>query len=126
MNSNKFVAPLRLPPQTDPPRSPRETLPTMYDLPSEDPEEPGLPDAFHDYQPQLLRDTFHPPRYTPDRFFVASDMNLYYTVHHLWLLGYLDIAAQQDDARVCLDKPPDATYCVRVFSEGDCDGGAHA
>jgi hypothetical protein len=24
--------------QTDPPRSPRETLPTMYDLPSEDPE----------------------------------------------------------------------------------------
>ena len=24
-------------PQTDPPRSPRETLPTMYDLPSEDP-----------------------------------------------------------------------------------------
>lgn len=30
--------------QSDPPLSPRETLPTMYDLPSEDPEEPGLPD----------------------------------------------------------------------------------
>jgi hypothetical protein len=35
-------------PQTDPPQSPRETLPTMYDLPSEDPEEPGLPDEFHE------------------------------------------------------------------------------
>ena len=34
--------------QSDPPLSPRETLPTMYDLPSEDPEEPGLPDQFHD------------------------------------------------------------------------------
>ena len=30
--------------QTNPPVSPKETLPTMYDLPSEDPEEPGLPD----------------------------------------------------------------------------------
>lgn len=84
MNSNKLVEPLWVP-QTDPPRSPRETLPTMYDLPSEDPEEPGLPDEFHDYQPQLLRDTFRPPRYVPDHFFVATDMNLYYTVHHpLW------------------------------------------
>jgi hypothetical protein len=27
--------------QVDPPLSPRETLPTMYDLPSENPEEPG-------------------------------------------------------------------------------------
>lgn len=41
-------------PQTDPLRSPQEILPTMYDLPSEDPEEPGLPDDFHDLQPQLL------------------------------------------------------------------------
>jgi Uma2 family endonuclease len=54
----------------------------MYDLPSEDPEEPGLPDEFHYYQPQLLRETFQPPRYMPDRFFVASDLNLYYTVSH--------------------------------------------
>jgi Uma2 family endonuclease len=53
----------------------------MYDLPSENPEEPGLPDEFHDYQPQLLRDTFQPPRYVPDHFFVASDLNLYYTLH---------------------------------------------
>ncbi|WP_178378180.1 hypothetical protein [Chroogloeocystis siderophila] len=40
--------------QTDPPRPARETLPTMYDLPSEDPQEPGLPDEFHDFQPELL------------------------------------------------------------------------
>lgn len=37
--------------QTDRSGSPRETLPTMYDLLSEDSEEPGLPDEFHDLQP---------------------------------------------------------------------------
>jgi len=69
-------------PQTDPPLSPRETLPTMYDLPSEDPEEPGLPDEFHGWQPQLLSLTFHPPKYAASQIFTASDMNLYYDVRH--------------------------------------------
>nr|NCR54888.1 Uma2 family endonuclease [Microcystis aeruginosa L211-07] len=31
-------------PQSDPPLSPRQSLPTMYDLPSDNPLEPGLPD----------------------------------------------------------------------------------
>jgi len=71
--------------QTDPPRSPKEVLPTMYDLPSEDPEEPGLPDEFHIYQPQLLRETFCPPTYPADQVFVANDLNLYYDPRHpLW------------------------------------------
>lgn len=71
--------------QTDPPRSPKEVLPTMYDLPSEDSEEPGLPDEFHLLQPQLLRETFHPPTYAPDQVFIASDINLYYDSRHpLW------------------------------------------
>jgi Uma2 family endonuclease len=71
--------------QTDPPRSPRETLPTMYDLPSEDPEEPGLPDEFHDLQPQLLSRTLHLTSYSRDNLFTASDLNLYYDVNHpLW------------------------------------------
>ncbi|ETX04338.1 Uma2 family endonuclease [Candidatus Entotheonella palauensis] len=70
------------PPQTDPPRSPRETLPTMYDLPSEDPKEPGLPDEFHYLQPQLLRETFQPPRYDSDHYFVAMDLNVYYDLYH--------------------------------------------
>jgi len=69
-------------PQTDPPRSPRETLPTMYDLKSEDPEEPGLPDEFHDLQAQFLSLTFRPPHYPASRVFSASDMNLYYDVRH--------------------------------------------
>jgi Uma2 family endonuclease len=57
----------------------------MYDLPSEDPEEPGLPDEFHDLQPQFLRETFRPPGYSPDQVFVASDLNLYYDPRHpLW------------------------------------------
>jgi Uma2 family endonuclease len=71
--------------QTDPPRSPKEVLPTMYDLPSGDLEEPGLPDEFHHLQPQLLRETFRPPGYPPDQVLVASDLNLYYDPRHpLW------------------------------------------
>jgi Uma2 family endonuclease len=69
-------------PQTDPPLSPKEILPTMYDLPSEDPEDCGLPDEFHLLQPELLRLTFVPPSYESDNYFVASDLNLYYDVHH--------------------------------------------
>ena len=69
-------------PQTDPPKSPRETLPTMYDLPSEDPEEPGLPDEFHDLQAQFLSLTFRPPHHPASQVFSASDMNLYYDVRH--------------------------------------------
>jgi Uma2 family endonuclease len=61
---------------------PRKRLPTMYDLPSENPEDPGLPDDFHYYQPQLLRETFTPPNYPSDQVYVASDLNLYYDVHH--------------------------------------------
>jgi Uma2 family endonuclease len=68
--------------QTDPPRSPRETLPTMYDLPSENPEEPGLPDEFHLLQPELLRQTFRPPNHQADQIFTASDLNLYYDGRH--------------------------------------------
>ncbi len=72
-------------PQGDPPRSPRETLPTMYDLPSEFPEEPGLPDVFHDLQPQLLSRTLRLADYAQDDYFTASDLNLYYDVQHpLW------------------------------------------
>ena len=72
-------------PQVDPPRPPHETLPTMYDLPSEFPEEPGLPDEFHDLQPQLLSRTLHLSNYTRKDYFTASDLNVYYTLEHpLW------------------------------------------
>jgi Uma2 family endonuclease len=54
----------------------------MYDLKSEDPEEPGLPDEFHDLQAQFLSLTFCPPHYPASRIFTASDMNLYYDVRH--------------------------------------------
>lgn len=72
-------------PQTDPPRSPRETLPTMYDLPSEDPEEPGLPDEFHDLQPHLLSATLKLADHAADQLFTGTDLNLYYDIRHpLW------------------------------------------
>ena len=72
-------------PQTEPPRSPRDTLPTMYDLPSENAEEPGLPDEYHGLQPQLLSYTFRPSGYLTSQIFSGADMNLYYDVRHpLW------------------------------------------
>jgi Uma2 family endonuclease len=62
-----------------------ETLPTMYDLPSEDPEEPGLPDEFHDLQPQLLSATVRIGGYSPNQIFTGTDMNVYYDIRHpLW------------------------------------------
>ncbi len=83
-------------PQTEPTLSPRETLPTMYDLPSEDPEqthslrqqscdkenvfESGLPDEFHDLQPQLLSATLRLGDYARDQIFTGTDLNLYYDV----------------------------------------------
>lgn len=77
------MIPIRLPlEQNDPPRSPQETLPTMYDLPSEDPEEPGLPDEYHLWQAELLSQTFCPPSYPAEQIFVASDLNLYYDPRH--------------------------------------------
>ena len=47
MDSKTISALKRSVEQTMPPRPAKETLPTMYDLPSEFPEEPGLPDEFH-------------------------------------------------------------------------------
>lgn len=71
--------------RTDPPKPAKETLPTMYDLKSEDPEEPGLPDEFHDFQPQLLRETFQSSAYGEEERFMGTDINLYYdTRHPLW------------------------------------------
>lgn len=69
-------------PQSDPPQSPKESLPNMYDLPSEDPEEPGLPDEFHDHQPELLSVTLQLADYATDNFFTGKDLNLYYDVRH--------------------------------------------
>jgi Uma2 family endonuclease len=64
--------------QTNPPQPAKANLPTMYDLPSENLEEPGLPDEFHLLQPELLRSTFRPPNYPAEQVFTASDLNLYY------------------------------------------------
>ncbi|WP_008312416.1 Uma2 family endonuclease [Leptolyngbya sp. PCC 6406] len=72
------------------PQPASETLPTMYDLLSEDPEEPGLPDVgaspsrdvFHDFQPQLLRETCQSPAYPAQEMFAGTDLNLYYDVRH--------------------------------------------
>ncbi|NJL44877.1 MAG: Uma2 family endonuclease [Leptolyngbyaceae cyanobacterium SM2_3_12] len=57
----------------------------MYDLPSEFPEEPGLPDEYHDLQPQLLSRTLTLTNYSREEWFAASDLNVYYDGQHpLW------------------------------------------
>jgi Uma2 family endonuclease len=56
-----------------------DTLPTMYDLPSENSEEMGLPDEFHDVQPDLLKETCRP---SAEEFFIGADLNLYYDAEH--------------------------------------------
>lgn len=68
--------------QPVPPLPPSETLPTMYDLPSEFPEEPGLPDEFHDLQPQLLSRTLRLTHYASDNYFTGTDINVYYDSRH--------------------------------------------
>jgi Uma2 family endonuclease len=71
--------------ETQPIESSLQTLPTMYDLPSEDAEEPGLPDTFHELQPQILQLTFQPQGWESEEVFSATDLNLYYDLHHpLW------------------------------------------
>jgi Uma2 family endonuclease len=67
-------------PPHHPPPAPAKTLPTMYDLPSEDPEEMGLPDEFHGLQPQLLTETCCLPE--QEDCFMAADLNLYYDLRN--------------------------------------------
>jgi Uma2 family endonuclease len=64
------------------PRSPLETMPTMYDLPSELVGESGLPDEFHLIQAALLTETCQPVGYSPEEILLASDLNLYYDPRH--------------------------------------------
>ncbi len=65
--------------------TPQKDWPTMYDLPSEDPLEPGLPDECHLFQPQLLSETLRLPTIPEDQVFTGSDLNLYYDLNNkLW------------------------------------------
>ena len=57
---------------------PRHKLPTMYDLPSEEVGESGLPDLYHPLQAELLRLTFQPSTYPAQQVFSAMDLNIYY------------------------------------------------
>jgi Uma2 family endonuclease len=62
-----------------------QVLPTMHDLPSDDPLEPGLPDEFHGLQPQLFAETLKLTDYAPNEIFCAFDLNLYYDPNNtLW------------------------------------------
>ena len=71
--------------QNNPPLSPKETMPTMYDLPSELIGESGLPDEFHCIQADLLNETCQVVNYKSEEILLASDLNLYYDPRNpLW------------------------------------------
>lgn len=58
---------------------------TMYDLPSDFSQGPGLPDVYHDLQPQLLSATLRLTDYGFQERFTGTDLNLYYDADHpLW------------------------------------------
>ncbi|MDD1417645.1 Uma2 family endonuclease [Dolichospermum sp. ST_sed1] len=68
--------------QHNPPLSPKETMPTMYDLPSELIGESGLPDEFHCIQADLLSETCQPVNYSSEEMLLVSDLNIYYDPRH--------------------------------------------
>jgi len=115
--------------QPIPPRPSQETMPTMYDLPSELVGESGLPDEFHCIQADLLSETCQPPNYSSEEILVASDLNLYYDPRHtLWykrpdwymVLG-VPSASQQLDLRlsyVVWQEGVDPFLIVELLSPG--------
>ena len=68
--------------QIDSPLPARVTLPTMYDLPSENPQESGVPDEYHNLQSQFLSRAFRCRLYPPEQIFTGADLNLYYDLEH--------------------------------------------
>nr|WP_243146993.1 Uma2 family endonuclease [Scytonema sp. UIC 10036] len=99
-------------PQIKPPLPPKLTLPTMYNLPSEDAEEPGLPDEFHDLQPQLLSRTMRLTNYSYERIFTGSDLNLYYDVRHTQWYKRPDWFLVLDVPRLYEEKDLRSSYVV--------------
>ncbi len=90
---------------TNSPVARKESLPTMYDLPSEFPDEPGLPDEFHDLQPQLLSRTLQLRDYAASNRFTGTDLNVYYDLNHTgwhkrpdWFLA-VDVPRAYDESQ---------------------------
>lgn len=109
--------------------SAQKLLPTMYDLPSEDPEDPGLPDEFHDLQPQLLSATLRLSDVKRDRIFTGTDLNIYYDLQNLkwykrpdWFV-VIDVPRLYDErdlrnSYVMWDEGVSPSVIVELLSEG--------
>ena len=69
------------------------TLPSLYDLPSEDREEPGLPDEFYDLQLHLLSATLRLTGYTKGEIFTGYDAD------GQWIPTSEEAAQQEADQR---------------------------
>jgi Uma2 family endonuclease len=122
----------QLRPQTpNTPHGKRQAKPwlTMYDLPSQFSQERGLPDIYHDLQPQLLSETLSLPDYRLPERFSACDINLYYDqAHPLWhkrpdwmLVVGVPLEYEQEDLRlsyVVWDEGVAPTVIVELLSPG--------
>ncbi len=60
---------------------PKKDWPTMYDLPSEYPEDPGWPDEFHAWQTEFLADTFQLKNVAKDQILISRNLNLHYDLN---------------------------------------------
>lgn len=86
-------------------------LPTMYDLPSESPED-GVPDQFHTWQANLLTETFFPPDFARERVMTANDLYLYYDVRNTGYYKRPDWFAAVDVPWLYRDGEPRLSYVV--------------
>ncbi|MDJ0838911.1 MAG: Uma2 family endonuclease [Acidobacteriota bacterium] len=108
-------------------RKSADELPDMFDLPSDNPEEPGLPDLIHFYQPALLNATLR----TDKPHFKAADMNLYYDPKHPrrfirpdWFIAVGADPLYQDEQRrsfVMWKEPVPPTLVIEILSYGTED-----
>lgn len=61
----------------------RKNLPTMYDLPSEEVGEAGMPDQYHVFQRNLLRETLSLKTHDRSEWFGCGNLRVYYDVDSL-------------------------------------------
>ncbi|NEP14606.1 MAG: Uma2 family endonuclease [Symploca sp. SIO2C1] len=93
----------------------QSVLPTMYDVPSEEVGDPGLPDEFHRVQAELLSETCRSPLYPAERLFKASDLNLYYDSRNPRLYKRPDWFLALDVP--CFDRQQDLRWSYLVWQE---------
>ena len=93
----------------------QSVLPTMYDVPSEEVGDAGLPDEFHRVQADFLSETCRSSLYADNRLFTASDLNLYYDSRNTSLYKRPDWFLALDVP--CFDRQEDLRWSYLIWQE---------